>query len=78
MVKVNNEKGGGGGIPGFEMVTLIVALGAAMWVKEESKGKERRKPSLFSVPLLFLTVHPCDRSPEILFCPLFRHMQMTA
>jgi len=32
MVKVNNEKGGGG-IPGFEMVALIVALGAAMWVK---------------------------------------------
>jgi len=33
MVKVNNEKSGGGGIPGFEMVALIVALGAAMWVK---------------------------------------------
>jgi len=33
MVKVNNEKSGGGGIPGFEMVALIVALGAVMWVK---------------------------------------------
>jgi len=37
MVKVNNEKGGGGGIPGFEMVALIVALGAVMLVKRRRK-----------------------------------------
>ena len=37
MVKVNNEKGGGGGIPGFEMVALIVALGAVVVVKRKRK-----------------------------------------
>jgi len=39
MVKVNNEKGGGSGIPGFEMAALIVALGAVMWMK-----RKRTKP----------------------------------
>jgi len=37
MVKVNNGKGGGGGIPGFEMVALIVALGAVLWVRKKKK-----------------------------------------
>jgi len=32
IVKVNNEKGGGG-IPGFEMVAMIVALGAVLLLK---------------------------------------------
>ncbi len=33
MVKVNNEKGGGGGIPGFEMVALLAAMGVVLWLK---------------------------------------------
>jgi len=37
MVKVNNEKGGGGGIPGFEMVALIAVLGAVVLVERKRK-----------------------------------------
>jgi len=37
MVKVNNEKGGSGGTLGFEMVTLIAALGAVILVKRRRK-----------------------------------------
>jgi len=36
MVKVNNEKGGGG-TPGFEMVALIVALGAVLALRKKKK-----------------------------------------
>ena len=35
MVKVNGEKGGGGGIPGFEMVALLVAMGIVLWMKRK-------------------------------------------
>jgi len=34
MVKVNNKEGGGG-TPGFEMVALLVAMGAVLWVRKK-------------------------------------------